>query len=64
MKWSWRYAAKYVEEELGGFVDWDEEFFTCPECGEPIYRSDWSEHGQWEICPVCGYTIGEEEEEE
>ncbi len=61
MNWSWRYAARYVEEELGGYVDWDEEFFNCPECGEPIYQSDWADHGQWEVCPVCGFTIGEEE---
>ena len=39
MKWSWYYVAQYIIEPVyGGYVDWEEEFFECPECGEPIYK--------------------------
>ena len=35
MKWSWYYVAQHIIEPVyGGYVDWEEEFFECPECGE------------------------------
>ena len=34
MVWSWQYVATFVERDYGAYVDWDEEFFECPECGE------------------------------
>lgn len=34
---NWEQAAKFCEEIFGAYVDWDEEFFNCPECNEPIY---------------------------
>lgn len=37
----WEKAAKEVEIVYGVYVNWDEEFFICPECDEPIYKSDW-----------------------
>ena len=51
---SWRDIAQYLQDEYGVFVDWDEEFFICPECGEPIYKCDWciDELG---ACPVCEF---------
>lgn len=27
--------------------------FECPECGEPVYYSDWIEHDWSNGCPVC-----------
>lgn len=57
MNYSWTFVATYIEREMGGYVDWEEEFFNCPECGEPIYKSDWYGHRAWEICPVCGIEI-------
>ena len=63
----WEINAKAVEEVYGGFVDWDERFYNCPECGEPIYECDWTaeELGEIEICrqnyrpstvlPICFY---------
>lgn len=35
----WEKLAKAVEKEYGCQVDWDEEFFICPECGEPVYKA-------------------------
>ena len=50
--------ARKCEEDYGSQVDYEEGFFVCPECGEPIYKCDWSEselqneNGEY-ICPVC-----------
>lgn len=74
---TWEQVANQVREDFGMFVDWDERFFICPECDEPIYEEDWDkdiilENG---YCPVCGaalmpdcetenYYDAEEEEDE
>ena len=50
---NWKHAAKYCEEEFGAYVDWEERFFECPECGDPIYECDWEDHPNWGMCPVC-----------
>lgn len=60
----WESNAKYVERVYGSFVDWKERFYLCPECGEPIYECDWDENELCDmICPVCGYTEEEGEED-
>lgn len=52
----WELNARIVENVFGGFVDWDERFYNCPECGEPIYESDWEEKDFRDfICPVCEF---------
>ena len=33
---TWEDCAKYCEESYGIFVDWEEEYFICPVCDEPI----------------------------
>jgi hypothetical protein len=53
MKWSWEYIAKVVERDYGCYVDWDEEFYICPECDEPIYKCDYPFIKVGMICPVC-----------
>ncbi len=60
----WEANAKYVEEVYGTQVDWEERFYICPECGEPIYEDDWSELNLCVLCPVCGFPENGEEEEE
>ena len=56
MKWSWYYVAQYIIEPVyGGYVDWEEEFFECPECGEPIYKCDYPYIDIDMICPVCEF---------
>ena len=47
--WAWKHAAKYCEDVFGVYVDWDERFFECPECAEPIYESDWANHDPWHV---------------
>ena len=54
MKWSWFYVAMIVERDYGAYVDWCEEFFECPECGEPIYDGEWTRGELLEFfCPIC-----------
>lgn len=57
----WEINARLVEREFGGYVDWDERFYNCPECEEPIYECDWSEDELMEICPVCGFREDDED---
>ena len=59
----WEKNATKVEKIYGAHVDWEERFYECPECGEPVYECDWTE-GQlafW-LCPICqdGYEWDEE----
>lgn len=59
----WESNAKHVEEVYGSHVDWEERFYVCPECGEPVYECDWSPSDLMQyLCPVCEYE-GEDEEE-
>ena len=56
-EWTWADCAKYCEENYGIFVDWDEEYFICPECGELVYAEDWHdiEFAFATICPICQF---------
>jgi hypothetical protein len=57
----WEVNAKFVESVYGSYVDWDERFYICPECREPIYECDWDDDELCgKICPVCDF-IGEED---
>ena len=37
MRTMWEINADIVSDIYGGYVDWDERFYNCPECDEPIY---------------------------
>lgn len=53
----WENNAKTVEQLYGSFVDWEERFYLCPDCGEPIYECDWFDEDLKEmLCPVCGFS--------
>lgn len=54
-EYGWNWAAKVVEEEFGGYVNWDEEYFICPECGEVVDSFDWddTDFALATICPIC-----------
>ena len=62
---AWEKVAHKVQKDTGTFVDWEEEFFICPECGEPIYKDDWQEEDYFMghyytdtiYCPVCEEVI-------
>lgn len=54
---AWEKRAREVVEVYGGYVDWEERFYECPECGEPIYEYDWTKGELNEfICPICEFT--------
>lgn len=52
----WEKLAKYCQEVYGVPVEWEERFFICPECGEPIYEDDWSWGDLEECCPICEFA--------
>ena len=58
---TWEETAKMCEIIYGSYIDWEERFFICPECDEPIYEEDWSE---FELCPICEFEWFEFDEEE
>ena len=58
----WKDAAKYCRREYGVQVDNGEEFFICPDCGEPIYREDWEDYENWDKCPICEFNFKEGEQ--
>lgn len=50
---AWDELAAVVEEnDYDTLVDWDEEFFICPFCNEPVSESDYPEIGDY-FCPIC-----------
>ena len=61
----WRRVAEHCEEEYGIQYDREEDFFTCVECGESLYFSDFNfsefsgEIDLWDAwtCPVCGFDF-------
>ena len=58
----WEINAQEVEEVYGGYVDWEERFYLCPECDEPVYECDWTaEELKNFICPVCEMLHEEDE---
>lgn len=51
----WEKNAKVIESVYGTQVDWEERFYVCPECGEPVYDDDWDDDNlREELCPICG----------
>ena len=62
----WDRLARYVENDESMYVNWDEEYFICPECEEPIYKSDWMDSDYCHstrlekhkfYCPICNEII-------
>lgn len=58
---SWEEAALYCNNIYGSYIDVEEQFFICPECGEPIYKEDWSIG--LETCPICTFPWLDDEDE-
>lgn len=52
----WEQNANFAQETYGAFVDWEERFYICPECGEPVYECDWNMNELREfLCPICEF---------
>lgn len=50
----WEKNAYDVLLNYGGHVDWEEKFYECPCCGEPIYECDWEPVDLVKVyCPIC-----------
>jgi rubrerythrin len=54
----WYSVARYIAEMYPDsgrkpLVDFDREYFICPECGEEIFSDDYEEVPA-EFCPICG----------
>ena len=59
----WEVNAGIVQKYYGGYVDWEERFYLCPECDEPVYECDWDEYDlSTFLCPVCEFTDDDEGE--
>lgn len=59
----WEKNALLIEKLYGALVNWEERFYICPECEEPVYECDWEEEDfRRFICPICE-PIDELEEE-
>lgn len=59
----WENNARYLEKVYGTYVDWEEKFYICPECDEPVYECDWDENELCDFyCPICEFTEEERED--
>lgn len=58
--------AEMIEDDFGMQYDREENFYVCPECGDPIYFCDLvdlKDYPWWSCpCPVCGFHPNIEEE--
>ena len=60
IKNAWELNANTVKEVYGGYVDYEERFYICPFCDEPVYEEDWTDEQLCDfMCPIC-----EDEDEE
>ena len=51
---TWESNARFAEKTYGVYVDWEERFYVCPFCDEPVYEEDWEEEELAEfLCPIC-----------
>ena len=54
-----RQFAEMIEDDFGIQYDREENFYICPECGDPIYFCDLisnPDHNWYTCeCPVCGF---------
>ena len=62
IKNAWELNANTAKEVYDCHVDYEERFYICPYCGEPVYEDDWSEESlEAFMCPVCEDEDAEDE---
>lgn len=58
----WEKNAREAYEIHGCYVDWEDRFYECPCCGEPVYECDWPDKTLENfLCPICEDEDLEEE---
>lgn len=55
----WERDAEIAESVYGCFVNWEERFFLCPECGDAVYEDAYL-NDFFDGCPICGFQLEEE----
>ena len=60
VKATWKDMAVFCEVTFGSHVDYEEGFFICPECDEPLYEDDYPGH-DFHTCPICEVKFEEVE---
>lgn len=50
-----------VFDSVFSYIGSEDDFFICPECGEPIIVGDYPVY-DFSECPVCGFSFLEEED--
>ena len=57
-KINWERNANMVAKDFGSYVDWDERYYICPDCGEVVYEEDWADMDFEDfLCPICEYVV-------
>ena len=60
---NWELAARAAEKDCGAEVNYNEEYFVCPECDEPIFSDDWESEDFMAagsiVCPICGAIMAD-----
>lgn len=58
----WELAAALVEEQ-GSECNYEEGYFICPHCNEPVFEGDWTDDQMFKdnsvICPICNELLGD-----
>ena len=56
----WELAAALAEEQ-GSECNYEEGYFVCPHCNEPIFEGDWTDDQMFKdnsvMCPICNELI-------
>lgn len=61
--YNWLQIAHLIEVNYDSLIDWNDRFFYCPKCHEPVYEDEWESeddfldgHNNF-ICPICESVI-------
>ena len=58
----WELAAGLAEEQ-GSECNYEEGYFICPHCNEPVFEGDWTDDQMFKdnsvMCPICNELLGD-----
>lgn len=61
--YNWLQIAHLIEVNYDSLIDWNDRFFYCPKCHEPVYEDKWESEDDFLdgynnfACPICGSVI-------